>query len=448
MSQDDYLRRDLDRLIHPLHHGPLVQQAHVWVRGEGACLFDVEGNRFLDGASGLWNVVAGHGRQELVQAAADQMQQLGFCSGFAGNTNPRAIELAERLAGLTYRSIEKFFFTSGGAEATESSIKTARHFWKLQGKPEKTKTISLRWGYHGLTLAAMSATGIDSYWPAFEPRVPGFLHIPSPYPYRYCCPDGQDPGIAAADELERAILAEGPETVAMFLVEPVQGAGGVIVPPDTYFPRIREICDQHEVLLVADEIITGFGRTGRMFGLEHWGVEPDIMQFAKAITSGYFPLGGIGISGRIARALEESGSPFMHAFTYNGHPVGCAVALRNLDIIEEEDFCGQAASKGAYLLESLVSALADHPHVGDIRGKGLMCGVEYVRDRESKEEFSAEEKIGARIHAETQKRGLFTRLRGDVFCLAPPVVTELEQLDQMVAALVESTAQVFETERQ
>ena len=394
------------------------------------------------------NVVAGHGRQELVQAAADQMQQLGFCSGFAGNTNPRAIELAERLAGLTYRSIEKFFFTSGGAEATESSIKTARHFWKLQGKPEKTKTISLRWGYHGLTLAAMSATGIDSYWPAFEPRVPGFLHIPSPYPYRYCCPDGQDPGIAAADELERAILAEGPETVAMFLVEPVQGAGGVIVPPDTYFPRIREICDQHEVLLVADEIITGFGRTGRMFGLEHWGVEPDIMQFAKAITSGYFPLGGIGISGRIARALEESGSPFMHAFTYNGHPVGCAVALRNLDIIEEEDFCGQAASKGAYLLESLVSALADHPHVGEIRGKGLMCGVEYVRDRESKEEFSVEEKIGARIHAETQKRGLFTRLRGDVFCLAPPVVTELEQLDQMVAALVESTAQVFETERQ
>ncbi len=443
MSQDDYRSRDLEHVIHPLHHGALVQQAHVWVRGEGACLYDADGNCFLDGASGLWNVVAGHGRQELVQAAADQMQQLGFCSGFAGNTNPRAIELAERLADLTYPSIEKFFFTSGGAEATETSIKTARHYWKLRGRAEKTKTISLNWGYHGLTLAAMSATGIESYWPAFEPRVPGFIHIPSHYPYRYQAAEGEDPAIAAANELEQAILREGAETVAMFLVEPVQGAGGIIVPPDGYFSRIREICDRYEVLLVADEIITGFGRTGRMFGLEHWGIEPDIIQFAKAITSGYFPLGGIGINGEIASVLEASESPFMHAFTYNGHPVGCAVALRNLDIIEQENFCEQAASKGDYLMDQLQAGLGDHPHVGDVRGKGLMCGVEFVRDRSTGEEFSREEAVGQRVHIETQKRGLVTRVRGDVFCLAPPVVTQLEQLDQIVNVLVDSVGEIL-----
>ena len=443
MSQDDYRSRDLEHVIHPLHHDALVQQAHVWVRGEGACLYDADGNCFLDGASGLWNVVAGHGRQELVQAAADQMQQLSFCSGFAGNTNPRAIELAERLADLTYPSIEKFFFTSGGAEATETSIKTARHYWKLRGQAEKTKTISLTWGYHGLTLAAMSATGIESYWPAFEPRVPGFVHIPSHYPYRYQAPEGEDPAIAAANELEQAILREGAETVAMFLVEPVQGAGGIIVPPDGYFPRIREICDRYEVLMVADEIITGFGRTGRMFGLEHWGIEPDMIQFAKAITSGYFPLGGIGVNGEIASALEASESPFMHAFTYNGHPVGCAVALRNLDIIEQENFCEQAATKGDHLLERLQATLGGHPHVGDVRGKGLMCGVEFVRDRSTGEEFGREEAVGQRIHMETQKRGLFTRVRGDVFCLAPPVVTQIEQLDQIVDVLVDSVDAVL-----
>ena len=443
MSQADYRSRDLEHVIHPLHQDALVQQAHVWVRGEGACLYDADEKCFLDGASGLWNVVAGHGRQELVQAAADQMQQLGFCSGFAGNTNLRAIELAERLADLTYPSIEKFFFTSGGAEATETSIKTARHYWKLRGQAEKTKTISLTWGYHGLTLAAMSATGIESYWPAFEPRVPGFVHIPSHYPYRYQTPEGEDPAIAAANELEQAILREGAETVAMFLVEPVQGAGGIIVPPDGYFSRVREICDRFEVLLVADEIITGFGRTGRMFGLEHWGIEPDMIQFAKAITSGYFPLGGIGINGEIASALEASEFPFMHAFTYNGHPVGCAVALRNLDIIEQENFCEQAARKGDYLLEQLQAALGDHPHVGDVRGKGLMCGVEFVRDRPTGEEFPREEAVGQRIHIETQKRGLFTRVRGDVFCLAPPVVTELKQLDQIVNVLVDSVGEIL-----
>ena len=443
VTKPEWIGRDLAHLIHPLHSRSMHEGAHVWVKGEGAILFDADGGEYIDGLAGLWNVVAGHGRTELAEAAAEQMASLGYCSAYAGSSNPSAIELAEKLAAMTYPSINRFFFTCGGGEATESSIKIARSYWKLRGKAEKTKVISRQWGYHGVTLAAMSATGIKGYWPLFEPRVPGFLHIPSPYPYRYEAPEGVSPGIAAANKLEQAIQREGADTVSMFLAEPVQGAGGVIVPQDDYFQRIREICDQYDVLFAADEVITGFGRTGRMFALDHWGVEPDLMQFAKAITSGYFPFGGVGVNDQIADVLDESSSPWMHAFTYSAHPVGCAVALRNIRIIEEEDFPAQAAEKGDYLLRSLKQALSDHPHVGDVRGKGLMCAVEIVKDKSTKEEFPASDKIGARVNAETQKRGLFSRLRGDVYCLAPPVVTTREQLDRIVEALKDSVHAVL-----
>ncbi|MDA1312779.1 MAG: aspartate aminotransferase family protein [Acidobacteria bacterium] len=442
-TKPEWIRRDLAHLVHPLHSRGTHEGGHVWVKGEGAILFDADGREYIDGLAGLWNVVAGHGRTELAAAAAEQMTSLAYCSGYAGSTNPRAIELAEKLAGMTYPSINRFFFTCGGGEATESSIKLARSYWKLLGRPEKTKVISREWGYHGVTLAAMSATGIKGYWPLFEPRVPGFMHIPSPYPYRYEAPAGTSAGIAAANELEQAIQREGADTVAMFIAEPVQGAGGVIPPQDNYFGRIREICDEYEVLFVADEVITGFGRTGKMFALDHWGVEPDVMQFAKAITSGYFPFGGVGVSDTIAEVLDESPSPWMHAFTYSAHPVGCAVSLRNIRIIEEEDFLAQAAEKGDYLLRALRAALEDHPHVGDVRGLGLMCGVEIVKDRSTKEEFPASDKVGARLNAETQKRGLFSRLRGDVYCLAPPVVTTRQQLDRIVDVMSESITAVL-----
>ena len=442
-TKSELLSLDLEHLIHPLHRRTTHEAGHVWVKGDGAVLVDADGKEYIDGLSGLWNVVVGHGRKELAEAAAEQMEALAYCSGYAGSSNPRAIELAERLAGLTYSSINRFFFASGGGEASESSFKVARSYWKLKGYPGKTKVISRQWGYHGVTLAAMSATGISSYWPLFEPRVPGFSHVPSPYPYRYEAPEGMSQGVAAANELEQAILREGPETVAMFLAEPVQGAGGVIVPQKDYFPRIREICDQYDVLLVADEVITGFGRTGRWFALEHWGVEPDMVQFAKAITSGYFPLGGVGVNDQIAEALDQSDSPWMHAYTYSAHPVGCAVALRNLRILEEEDLPNQAAEKGAYLLDALRSSLADHPHVGDIRGKGLMCAVEFVKDKSTKAEFDPADRVGTKLDSEAQNRGLFTRLRGDVFCLAPPFVTAREQLDRIVHILRESVRSVL-----
>jgi len=442
-SKSELLARDLAHLIHPLHSPALHKNAHVWVRGEGARLFDADGKEYIDGLSGLWNVNVGHGREELAQAAYDQMATLGYCSGYTGSSNLPAIELAERLSSWTYPSINRFFFTSGGGESSDSSFKTARYYWRLKGKTDKTKVISRQWGYHGVTLAAMSATGISSYWPMFEPRVPGFVHIPSPYPYRYPAPAGGSQGIAAANELEKAILQEGPDTVGMFLAEPVQGAGGVIPPQDDYFPRIREICTRYEVLLVSDEVITGFGRTGTKFGLEHWGVEPDMIQFAKGITSGYFPLGGIGLSDEIAKTLDAADPVWMHAYTYSSHPVGCRVALANLDIIEREGLVGEAKRKGRKLLDGLAGALAAHPHVGDVRGLGMMCAVEIVKDKATKEEFPAADKVGFRVHEETQKRGLYSRHRGDVFLLAPPLVTTDAEIDRILQIMGESVPAVL-----
>ena len=443
-AERSLIDRDIAHLVHPLHNQAAHESAKIWVGGKGAYIEDSEGNEYIDCLSGLWNNTAGNGRPELADAAAAQMRQMAFVSGYAGSSNPRAIELSERLAHLTYPSINHFYLTSGGGESTDSNIKLARYYWKLKGKPDKTKVISRIWGYHGVTMAAMCATGIPAYWPMFEPRIPGFSHIPSPYPYLYEAPEGsRSQGIAAADELEKQILEEGPDTVAMFIAEPVQGAGGVIVPQEDYFKRIREICDQYEVLLVADEVITGFGRTGKMFGLEHWGIEPDLMQFAKAITSGYFPLGGIGISDEIASVMNDSGSPWMHAYTYSSHPVGCAVALAMMDIVEKEDFVGQAQTKGKHLLVKLKEALADHPHVGEVRGLGMMCGVELVKDKATKEMFDASDGIGAKVHAETVKRGMFSRVRGDCYCVAPPIVTSESTIDDIASILGDSVEAVL-----
>ena len=440
----DLLARDAAHLIHPLHDEALHRRARVWVKGDGAILTDADGRECIDGLAGLWNVTAGHGRTELAEAMRAQAAELAYVSGYAGSSNPRAIELAERLAALCYPSINRFFFTSGGGEATDSSIKMARAYWKLRGKPDKTRVISRIDGYHGVTLAAMSATGLSRYWPLFEPRVPGFSHVPAPDPYRYEAPPGESQGVAAADELERAILRQGADTVAMFIAEPVQGAGGVIVPPDDYFPRIREICDRHDVLLVADEVITGFGRTGRLFALDHWGVEPDVVQFAKAITSGYFPFGGIGVSDRLAETLDRAGEPWMHAYTYSAHPVGCAVALRTLRIIEDERFPEQAAAKGGELLARLRAALADHPHVGDVRGKGLMCAVELVEDRADKRPFPAGRGVGAAVLRAAAERGLVSRVKADTYLLAPPIVVTSAQIERMVEILAESVRAVLD----
>jgi adenosylmethionine-8-amino-7-oxononanoate aminotransferase len=442
--ETDYVQADHDHLLHPLYHPSAHQEPKVWVEGRGAMVKDVSGREYIDGLSSLWNVNVGHGREELAQAAYEQMKQLAFYSAYAGSTNPQAIRLAEKLSELFYPSINTFFFTSGGAESTESSFKTARFYWKAAGKPDKVKFISRMKGYHGVTMAAMAATGLPAYWPMFEPRMPGISHIESPYPYRFVNKTpGVSDGVAAANLLEEAILREGPETVAAFIAEPVQGAGGVIPAQDDYFPRIREICDQYEVLLIADEVITGFGRTGRWFGLEHYGVEPDIAQFAKGITSGYIPLGGIGVSDKIRAAIDSvpPDKRWMHAFTYSGHPTACAVANANIAIIEREGLVARAAEVGAYMNNALLE-LEELPAVGNVRGKGMMAAVELVADKATKEPFPAAANMGAKVQKELVKRGLYTRIVGDTICLAPPLVTPTETIDRIVQILGESIAAV------
>src|ERR671912_1916406 len=427
---------DVDRahLMHPLHHPSAHAGTRLWVSGRGAVITDSTGRDYIDGLSGLWNVNVGHGRQELAEAARQQMATLAFHSSYAGGSNEKAIALAERLSRLAYPSINTFFFTSGGAEASETSFKTARFYWKALGKPDKIKVISRRRAYHGLTLAAMSATGLQAFWPMFEPRTPGFLHIDAPDPYRFVSNDASvSIGVAAANHLEQAIVREGAETVAAFIAEPVQGAGGVIVPPADYFARVREICSKHDVLLIADEVITGFGRTGRWFGLEHYGIEPDIMQFAKGITSGYVPLGGIGVSDAVRRVIDgvPPGKRWMHAYTYSGHPTCCAVALANIDILERERLVERAAAAGDRLLNGLRS-LESVDGIGNVRGLGLMAAVEVVRDKTTRQQFPPEAGLTQKLTDAMLDRGLYTRVVMDCICLAPPLVTTDAQIDQIV----------------
>jgi adenosylmethionine-8-amino-7-oxononanoate aminotransferase len=438
---------DTDRahLMHPLHHPTSYAAARVWVSGKGAIITDAAGREYIDGLSGLWNVNVGHGRAELGEVAKQQMSTLAFHSAYAGGSNEPAIKLADRLSGLVYPSINTFFFTSGGAEASETSFKTARFYWKAVGKPDKIKVISRRRAYHGLTLAAMSATGLQAFWPMFEPRTPGFLHIDAPDPYRFTSTDSSiSLGVAAANQLEEAILREGAGTVAAFIAEPVQGAGGVIVPPPDYFARIREICSTHDVLLIADEVITGFGRTGRWFGLEHYGIEPDIMQFAKGITSGYVPLGGIGVSDRIREVINgvPPGKRWMHAFTYSGHPTCCAVALANIDILERERLPERAAAAGDRLLRGL-RALESTDGIGNVRGLGLMAAVEVVRDKATKQQFPPEAGLTQKLTDALLDRGLYTRVVMDCICLAPPLVTTDAELDRIVNIVGETVPAVL-----
>ena len=318
-------------------------------------------------------------------------------------------------------------------------------YWKALGKPDKIKVISRHRAYHGLTLAAMSATGLPAFWPMFEPRTPGFLHIDAPDPYRFVNTDpAVSLGLAAANKLEEAILREGPGTVAAFIAEPVQGAGGVIVPPADYFARIREICDQYEVLLIADDVITGFGRTGRWFGLEHYGIEPDIMQFAKGITSGYVPLGGIGISDAIREVINgvPASKRWMHAFTYSGHPTCCAVALRNLDILESEHLVERAAVAGTRLLEKL-RGLESLDGVGHVRGLGLMAAVEVVADKATRQLFPAAAGLTQKLTDALLDRGLYTRVAMDCICLAPPLVTSDAIIDRIVDIVRETIPAVL-----
>ena len=444
LAPTDLIEKDQAHFLHPLHHPSAVQSPMIFESGHGIWLRTVEGKEYIDGLAGLWNVLIGHGNTELADAARDQMATLAYCSSYAGSSNLPAIELADRLAGTAYPSLNTTFFASGGAESNESAFKTARYYWRRLGKPEKTKVIARQHGYHGITLAAMSATGMSVYWPMFEPRVPGFLHIPAPYPFRFPADQirpGESVGQAAARALEEAILREGPETVGAFIAEPVQGAGGVIVPPDDYFPAIRDICDRYEVLFIADEVITGFGRTGEWFALNRWGVEPDIMSFAKGITSGYLPLGGIQISDKIREVIMNAppNERWMHAYTYSGHPTCCAVANKNLDLLQRLNVVENSRVQGQHLWEGLRAIAAEFDQIGDVRGLGLMAAIEFA-DPETLEPLH----IGEKVRKACVDRGLFTRLIGtDILAFAPPLIITSEEMDLLLQIVGEAVAEVI-----
>lgn len=432
--QRDELLSDDRYLIHPLHHPEDHVDPVIYVRGEGAEVFDLEGRSYIDGLSSLWNVHIGHGRAELAAVAAEQIKTLAYFSCYSGATHIPGIQLAKKLAGLAPGALNHTFFTTGGAESNDSAFKTARYYWQAKNRRAKTKIISRRHAYHGVTIGAMNATGIESYASRFESVLPHFLHVDAPYPYRFRPgADGAGCGETAARALEEAIHREGPETVAAFIGEPVLGAGGVIVPPDDYWPRVREICTKHDVLLIADEVITGFGRIGHWFGLSAWNVEPDIVSFAKGITSGYMPLGGIIVSEAIYETIcaAPSNAKWNHSFTYSAHPVCCMVALKNLELIEQEGLIERGMKMGERLRAGL-ARLGDMACVGEVRGMGLMAAVELVSDRASHASFDASAKVGTRVVREMLRQGVYTRCRGDVINFAPPFVVSETQIDRMV----------------
>ena len=444
-TDEQSLLAELDRThwLHPqgdLGAAPGTIPQLILASGRGAILTDVAGREYVDGMASLWNVNVGHGRSVLAEAAAEQMKTLAFSSAYGGFGTAPAIKLSAKLAEIAPGDLQVTYFASGGAEANDTAYKIARLYWKLRGEPQRVNIMSRIRDYHGLTYGATSATGLANFWKGYEPLAPGFLHAPAPDPYRYA---GDGPaGAAYVAATEKVILEAGPETVAAIVAEPVQGAGGVIVPPPDYFRLLRQMCDRYGILLITDEVITGFGRTGKWFAAEHWNLRPDLMLFAKGVTSGYLPLSGVMMTGAVHETLRSVKGMFTHGFTYSGHPTACAVALRNLQILEEEKLVEQAAARGAHLQQRLQS-LRRHEIVGDVRGLGLVAGVELVKDRGSKEQFDGSTGAARRVWLAALERGVIVRaIAGDVIAISPPFVISEEQIDRIVDVLDESIAGV------
>ncbi|BAU74877.1 aspartate aminotransferase family protein [Metapseudomonas furukawaii] len=427
---------------HPmLHPNEMKQREPIRiVRGEGCYVFDDKGNRLVDGVAGLWNVNVGHGRKEIKAAISAQLDELEYFQLFDGISHPRAEELAARVIGmLEPEGMRRVAFSSGGSDAIETALKLARQYWKLQGQADRTKFISLRQGYHGTHFGGASINGNTVFRRNYEPLLPGCFHIDTPWLYRN--PYSQDPeelGQICADLLEREIQFQSPDTVAAFIAEPIQGAGGVIVPPANYWPLIRKVCDKYGVLLIADEIVTGFGRSGSLFGSRLWGVKPDIMCLAKGISSGYIPLGATTVNERIEQAFAANGNftgAIMHGYTYSGHPVACAAALANLDIVEQENLPANAAKQGEHLLKSLASFPERFAAVGEVRGKGLMVALDLVSDKATREPIDPLGGYANRVAEIARANGVMVRPVGTKIILSPPLVIEREQIDTLVNAL-------------
>lgn len=446
MPAPDHVAGDLAHLIHPLTDHSRLPEAGplVLVRGEGCELIAEDGKRLIDGCAGLWTVNLGHGREDLIEAASSQMRTLPYASTFGGVSSRPAIELAERITGLAPPGLSGVFFVSGGSEANETAIKLARRHWVRRGKPRKSIVLAHDRGYHGLTGVTTTATRLRPYHEGYGVGAPAIVEVPVPYTYRCAAGVPCDPctcPICTGEALEEKIDELGADRVAALIVEPVFGSGGVIVPPPGYLRRLREICDQRQVLLIVDEVITGFGRTGTWFGCEHEGISPDLITFAKGVSSGYFPLGGVIVSDALwdeLRDPERRPGYLMHGFTYSGHPVACAVGLAYIEAVEREGLLAQVRETSERLA-GLIAPLRDHPEVGEVRQAGLMVGIELVADKETRQRWPVEAGRGRRAANEARERGLLTRgLLDDILCLAPPFTISDEMMGRSVEILADS----------
>lgn len=415
---------DLAHLVHPMtdHAGLTPENLTVFREARGITLRDTRGYKYVDAMAGLMNVHIGYGRQEMADAAAQSMKDLSYAPLFFGYSNAPAAHLAAKLATITPNGIDRFFFTLTGSDAIDTAIKLARLQNSLRGEPQKNCIISRRQGYHGLTLAAMNATGQPELWEGFGPRVPGFSYVDQPI-------DSQ----SAADALALAIEdAGGAKTVAAFIAEPVSVPAGVHLPPPGYWRAIREVCDAHDVLLIIDEVITGFGRTGNMFGCDTYEIRPDLLVLSKGLTSGYQPLGAVGMTAEIYERITPSGRSFMHGFTSSGHPVACSVALRNIDILEDEDLINRAATRGVYLRQRLHEACEASNNFGEIRGVGLLVALDVgLRGRD---EAECTREAGT-VAADLRQHRLLLRRYGATLVLAPAFIVTEQEIDLIVGTI-------------
>jgi putrescine---pyruvate transaminase len=442
MTEQDASGTPQSYFWHPMAHPneAATRQPIRIVRGDGCYVIDDRGNRLVDGVAGLWNVNVGHNRSEVKAAIVAQLEELEYFQLFDGASHPRAEELSRRVIELLRpEGMSRVIFSSGGSDAVETALKIARQYWRLCGQAERVKFISLKQGYHGTHFGGASVNGNTVFRRNYEPLLPGCFHIETPWTYRN--PFTEDPDELAhicATLLEREIVFQSPDTVAAFIAEPIQGAGGVIVPPASYWPMIRKVCDKYDVLLIADEVVTGFGRSGSMFGSRLWGVKPDIVCLAKGISSGYIPLGATAFNERIAAAFAKDQSfagAIMHGYTYSGHPVACAAALASLGIVVKENLPANAATQGDFLLQSLKPFEQRFAAVGEVRGKGLMLALDLVVDKKTREPIDPQLGYANRVAAAARAAGAMVRPVGTKIILSPPLVLQRAHAEQLVAAL-------------
>ena len=434
-STDEWKDLDRDHYLHPFtdHKDLGEKRSRIITSADGVYIFDSDGNKILDGMSGLWCVNAGYGRDELVDAASAQLRVLPYYNSFFQCAHPPSIELSQLLQEVTQPQFNRVFYSGSGSESIDTMIRMVRRYWELEGQPGRQVIVARENAYHGSTVAGTSLGGMKGQRAQGGSLLPGIEHIEQPYWFdsdRTLSPD--EFGLHAARALERKINAVGKEKVGAFVAEPIQGAGGVIIPPDSYWPEIQRICDEYGILLVTDEVICGFGRLGEWFGADYYGVRPDLMTFAKGVTSGYLPLGGVMVGDRVAEVLIDKGGEFYHGYTYSGHPASCAVAIENIRIFQREKLVQRVKNDIGPYLQERWSGLSDHPIVGETRMVGLMGALELVAGKDPIQRFDSDDGVGTICRDFLVNNGLVLRAVGDSIVAAPPLTLSVDEADELV----------------